>query len=117
MVAAGTTNGGGFGDDGCTDPYKLRRRLLMMDDAGFGSAGQRQEPETIQSEIKCRIGSQVKYNSQSNTMSNVYGMEYKSAIKSGNPGERKTMKVVACSYQTMFENAQVSLMSVAQPLR
>ena len=36
-------------------------------------------------------------------------MKYRVGINSGNVGKRKTIKIVACSYQSIFENAQTAI--------
>ena len=63
------------------------------------------KPETEKSEIKCRVGNQIKTNTNGGT---VYEQKYTFPINSGESGLKTTLKVVACSYQSTLPGAQIS---------
>jgi hypothetical protein len=64
-----------------------------------------ENPDSKKSEIKCRVGNQIKTTTAGGT---VYGYKYTFPINSGSSGAKTTLKVVACSYQSVLPDAQIS---------
>jgi hypothetical protein len=61
--------------------------------------------EREHSDIQCRIGYPVKF-SQSDKPTNIYGMNFNIPIQTANNGDKSTIKVVACAYQSIFPDVQ-----------